>query len=79
MKVLLRVQGVIIFMAVQYDAPTLFSGTYTYPQWAEAVGFLLVVAVLIWIPLWWIYLPIAVKLAHREKGILQVRSYPVPQ
>jgi solute carrier family 6 amino acid transporter-like protein 5/7/9/14 len=64
--------GVIIFMAVQYDAPTLFSGTYTYPQWAEAVGFLLVVAVLIWIPLWWIYLPIAVKLAHREKGILQI-------
>jgi len=46
------VQAIIVFLAMQYRTPTLFSGRYVYPTWAEGIGFGVVTVCLILIPLW---------------------------
>ena len=59
-------QFILVLNCVEYDGIKVLN--YTYPHWAEAVGWLLVIAALVNIPLWMIY-----KIA-KTVGDCQVRT-----
>ena len=52
---LLVLQVITVFLAVQYGSPTLFSGAYMYPGWAEAIGWGLVFVCVAPIPLFFLF------------------------
>jgi len=64
--------AMIIFTSVQFEPPTLLGKAY--PDWAQAFGFLLIIFVLIWIPIWWVYLPIREALTGNKFGPAIVKN-----
>ncbi|ELU02987.1 hypothetical protein CAPTEDRAFT_121763 [Capitella teleta] len=46
---------IIVFLALQYERPSLFSGVYSYPAFAEGFGWLIVAACLLPIPIFFLF------------------------
>ena len=66
-------QAIIVFTAVYYDTPTLFSGAYTFPAWAEGIGWAIVTFCLLPLPVIFLYVMCkegAYKVHHFHRIIL---------
>ncbi|ELU09520.1 hypothetical protein CAPTEDRAFT_156299 [Capitella teleta] len=46
------VVGIVAFKAVAHESFSLFNGSYVFPDWANLMGWGMVFAVVIWIPVW---------------------------